>query len=156
MAVTTRWAYFCELERPRSCWERRLLAGPGDEVPHETLSVHAWAAPTSRLEAGVPSAFRGRGRPVGPFFNKGGLTMTHALLRGSPAIDAAFDAECFSVDQSGLTRPLDSDGVAICDAAAYEMSHRPIEVPALRGAVSNCHESRFVAPPDGNFPGLWQ
>ncbi len=51
-----------QLERPRSCWERRLPAGPGAEVPLKTRSVHAWAAPTSRLEAGAPSAFRGRGR----------------------------------------------------------------------------------------------
>ncbi len=51
------------MECPRSCWERRLLAGPGgrrpppvDEGPLKTRSVHAWAAPTSRLEAGAPSA----------------------------------------------------------------------------------------------------
>jgi len=36
-------------------WERRLPAGPGDEVPLKTRSVHAWAVPTSRLEAGAPS-----------------------------------------------------------------------------------------------------
>ncbi|MCP4654296.1 MAG: hypothetical protein GY856_02635 [bacterium] len=29
--------------RPRSCWERRLPAGPGDEVPLKTRSVHARA-----------------------------------------------------------------------------------------------------------------
>ncbi len=29
---------------------------PGDEVPHKTRSVHSWALPTSRLEAGAPSA----------------------------------------------------------------------------------------------------
>ena len=48
--------YSCELERPRSSWERRLPAGPGDEVPLKTRSVHAWAAPTSRLQASAPSS----------------------------------------------------------------------------------------------------
>ncbi len=38
----------------------------GDEVPLKPRSVYAWAVPTSRLEAGASSAFRGRGRPVAP------------------------------------------------------------------------------------------
>ena len=54
------------MERPRSCWERRLPAGPGDEVPLKTRSVHAWAAPTSRLEAGAPSAIEGAGDRLRP------------------------------------------------------------------------------------------
>lgn len=46
---------------------------------------------------------------------------THALLPGSPAIDAALS--CPPRDQRGAHRPLDGDGdgVALCDAGAYEL-----------------------------------
>jgi len=88
MPGTREGPCFYELKRLRSCWERRLPAGPGEEVHLKMRSVHAWAAPASRLEAGAPSAgvdvatlyaapasrleagapsaFRGRGRPVAP------------------------------------------------------------------------------------------
>ncbi len=41
-------------------WERRLPAGPGDEVPLKTRSVHAWAAPTSHEPAGSRRSQRAR------------------------------------------------------------------------------------------------
>ncbi|MCP4549317.1 MAG: hypothetical protein GY835_22925, partial [bacterium] len=84
--------------------------------------------PTDRMN--VPDAM------IGPLANNGGPTMTHALLRGSPALDTALDAECPADDQRGVPRLLDGDGdgVAGCDVGAYEMNHRAIEVPALRGA----------------------
>ncbi|MCP4657673.1 MAG: hypothetical protein GY856_19885, partial [bacterium] len=86
--------------------------------------------PTDRMN--VPDAM------IGPLADNGGPTMTHALLRGSPALDTALDAECPAADQRGAPRPRprdgDGDGVASCDVGAYEMSHRAIEVPALRGA----------------------
>lgn len=46
---------------------------------------------------------------------------THALLPGSPAIDAALS--CPPRDQRGAHRPLDGDrdGMALCDAGAYEL-----------------------------------
>jgi CSLREA domain-containing protein len=46
--------------------------------------------------------------------NNGGTTATHALLAGSPAIDAADD--CTSSDQRGVARP------AACDIGAFELS----------------------------------
>ena len=56
----------------------------GDEVPLKTRSVHAWAAPTSRLEAGAPSAFRGHGRPVAPFSGQVGVyTLVDTALLSS-------------------------------------------------------------------------
>ncbi len=51
-----------------------------------------------------------------PLQDNGGPTFTHALLQGSPAIDAAHNAHCLSTDQRGQPRP---HGTA-CDIGAYE------------------------------------
>ena len=53
---------------------------------------------------------------LGPLADNGGPTLTHALLPGSPALDAADAAPCPAVDQRGTPRP---QGAA-CDAGAYE------------------------------------
>lgn len=53
---------------------------------------------------------------LGPLQNNGGPTFTHALLEGSPAIDAADDANCPSADQRGIPRPQE----AACDIGAFE------------------------------------
>lgn len=55
-----------------------------------------------------------------PLADNGGATVTHALRRGSPAIDAA--ALCSAFDQRRLSRPSDGDGdgTAVCDLGAYE------------------------------------
>ena len=42
---------------------------------------------------------------IGPLQDNGGLTRTHRLLPGSPAIDAASAADSPSVDQRGIARP---------------------------------------------------
>jgi hypothetical protein len=52
---------------------------------------------------------------LGPLAANGGPTATHALLAGSPAIDAA-GLTCPGVDQRGVARP---QGPA-CDAGAFE------------------------------------
>lgn len=59
---------------------------------------------------------------LGPLKDNGGETWTHALLRGSPAIDAGDDAACPATDQRGEPRPRDGDGdgAATCDIGAYE------------------------------------
>ena len=46
--------------------------------------------------------------------DNGGPTLTHALLAGSPAIDAGDTAVCPATDQRGVARD------AACDVGAFE------------------------------------
>ena len=56
---------------------------------------------------------------LGPLQDNGGPTFTHALLPGSPAIDAISVAQCaITTDQRGVARP---QGAA-CDMGAYEFN----------------------------------
>jgi hypothetical protein len=62
---------------------------------------------------------------IGPLADNGGPTQTHALLAGSPAIDAAADSDGDpAADQRGITRPFDGDGdgLALPDFGAFEYS----------------------------------
>lgn len=61
---------------------------------------------------------------LGPLANNGGLTRTHALLAGSPAIDAGENEEAPTTDQrgAGFARKKDGngDGRAVVDIGAFE------------------------------------
>jgi hypothetical protein len=66
---------------------------------------------------------------VGPLQNNGGPTQTHALVDGSPALDAGDPGGCrdsqgvlLGTDQRGFARHVDSnnDGAARCDIGAFE------------------------------------
>ena len=64
---------------------------------------------------------------VGLILDNGGPTTTHALLPGSPAVDAADAAACAAppvngTDQRGLVRPRGTD----CDIGAYEADWAPL------------------------------
>ena len=62
---------------------------------------------------------------LGPLQDNGGLTPTHALLPGSPAINTGDNANCPAGDQRGFPRPI---GPA-CDIGAYEagiVSYLPV------------------------------
>jgi predicted outer membrane repeat protein len=54
---------------------------------------------------------------LGPLQDNGGPTQTHALLPGSPAIDAALLANCPATDQRGVSRPQGPG----CDIGAFEL-----------------------------------
>ncbi len=65
---------------------------------------------------------------LGPLADNGGPTQTHALLAGSPAIDAGSpDCPPPATDQRGLARPADGDGdgTAACDIGAFELGAEP-------------------------------
>jgi hypothetical protein len=76
---------------------------------------------------------------LGPLQNNGGQTPTHALLLGSPAIDAANPAGCvggggalLTSDQRGFPREADGNGDSLrrCDIGAYEVWN-PTEIQYL-------------------------
>ncbi len=72
----------------------------------------------------LPSDLFGMDPLLGPLANNGGTTLTHALLAGSPAIDAGNctdpDGNPVPFDQRGMPRP---QGVT-CDMGAYEFGFR--------------------------------
>jgi CSLREA domain-containing protein len=58
---------------------------------------------------------------LGPLTANGGRTPTHALLVGSPAIDAAQQSHCPATDQRLVARPQGNR----CDVGAYELLRSP-------------------------------
>jgi len=56
---------------------------------------------------------------LGPLQDNGGPTFTHALLDGSPAIDAGDNTGAPATDQRGVTRPQGEN----CDIGAFELEH---------------------------------
>jgi hypothetical protein len=64
---------------------------------------------------GEPTDLPGTDPLLGPLADNGGPSETHALLPGSPAIDAG-PPTCEATDQRGVPRPQE----AACDIGAYE------------------------------------
>ncbi len=69
---------------------------------------------------------------LGPLANNGGPTETHALLPGSPAIDAVPPVDCtdssgnpVATDQRGVARPQGTG----CEIGAYEVGSAPTATP---------------------------
>jgi hypothetical protein len=60
---------------------------------------------------------------LGPLANNGGDTKTHALLPGSPAIDAVPAINCtLATDQRGAPRPIEqTSSTTPCDIGAFEL-----------------------------------
>jgi CSLREA domain-containing protein len=77
---------------------------------------------------------------LGPLRNNGGPTQTHALLPGSPAIDAGNPSGCgdnlgalLQTDQRGFSRNVDgnNDGTARCDIGAVEFGAGSATTPII-------------------------
>lgn len=66
--------------------------------------------------AAQPTDLIGVAPLLGALADNGGLSPTHALLAGSPAIDAIPAASCVTIDQRGIARPQGGG----CDIGAYE------------------------------------
>jgi Bacterial Ig-like domain (group 3) len=67
---------------------------------------------------------------LGPLQDNGGFAFTHALLAGSPAIDAGTNVGCPATDQRGFARD------AFCDIGAYE-SNAPTQTATATTVNSN-------------------
>jgi len=65
----------------------------------------------------------------------GGSTPSHALMPGSPAIDAGGNLSCPPLDQRGITRPQDGlgEGFPVCDIGALEMLIAELITPVAGG-----------------------
>ncbi len=72
---------------------------------------------------------------LGPLADNGGPTRTHALLSGSPAIDAGTNTGCPGADQRGVIRPQDGndDGSAVCDIGAFEADIKAPDTTIVSG-----------------------
>jgi len=90
--------------------------------------------------------------------DNGGLTLTHALAPGSPAIDAANPAApgsggdaCEADDQRGVARPIDGDGVggSQCDMGSYELD------PALPPLIPPGDRITYDAENMTSLPGTF-
>ena len=80
---------------------------------------------------------------LGPLRDNGGPTFTHALMTGSPAIDACTtDCPLPATDQRGRHRPADGDidGTYFCDIGAYEKQL------AVGGIVEPVDKIGIIAP----------
>jgi hypothetical protein len=70
---------------------------------------------------------------LAPLADNGGPTLTHALILGSPAIDASpDDGNCLDTDQRGVSRP---QGLT-CDIGAFEFDDGVVPPGGVGGSVT--------------------
>jgi len=84
---------------------------------------------------------------LGPLANHGGPTQTHALLAGSPAIDAGSpDCPPPATDQRGVSRP---QGAA-CDIGAFELESEAFFLVIDEDSIDNGNPPNFFSDTDVN------
>ncbi|MCS6994522.1 MAG: hypothetical protein NZP74_11900, partial [Anaerolineales bacterium] len=96
--------------------------GAGGSIAGEYSLIQGTGANACGAIHGINGFIVGQNPQLGPLANNGGFTRTHALLRGSPAIDAIVNNFCANQDQRGAARPQDGnlDSVLVCDIGAVE------------------------------------
>ena len=89
--------------------------------------------------------------------DNGGPTLTHALIAGSPAIDAITSTQtnCGSADQRGVPRPQDgnADGVSACDIGAYERTADAVPFARFDIASAKVKQARRAGRDQFNVAG---
>ncbi|MDX1613499.1 MAG: choice-of-anchor Q domain-containing protein [Candidatus Promineifilaceae bacterium] len=95
------------------------------------------------LSDGIDNNIIGEDPNLGSLQDNGGAMNTHALLTGSPAIDAGDDAGCPATDQRGVARPQPAGGQ--CDLGAVEYDDTNPQVDEISLLDSNPTRSENVA-----------
>lgn len=101
---------------PENCqtFAGRMVTSLGHNISSDSS---CWLSEDSDLENTDPL--------LGALGDNGFTTETHALLPGSPAIDAGDPDVCYLWDQRGVDRPLDGDGDGFAegDIGAFELAN---------------------------------
>jgi len=110
-----------------------IIAGSSNNVDNQDCIGSLATNINNLIEDGSCDATLTGDPLLGPLVDYGGPTLTHALLPGSPAIDAGDNMYCPAIDQRGVARPVDGDnnGSNLCDIGAYEAV-----IPVLATATS--------------------
>ncbi|MCK4315337.1 MAG: hypothetical protein KAW49_07970 [Anaerolineae bacterium] len=96
-----------------------VIGGPGDYRGKGTIGTNS----NNLVEGGGCSSDYSDDPMLGPLADNGGDIKTHALLPGSPAIDAIPAISCtLPTDQRGAPRPVvQTSAVTPCDIGAFEL-----------------------------------
>jgi TIR domain/AAA ATPase domain len=98
-------------------WGTFVVVPGSPNLIENPLDTNIVVIPQDRDRVNVNSVLVGVSPRLGPLQNNAGPTPTHALLKGSPAVDSIGDGCIYATDQRGVKRP---QGKA-CDIGAYEL-----------------------------------